>query len=275
MITKEQHYSATYTGNSFNGDSDEKYQTDTLDCDDNVGCQVSCTRRNACQGSNILCPSNNSDCIVTCSSTSNSHFSQCTVANIICPASIGDCTVICNRFASWQTTCKGLAINWNPSNTNTLQCDDTCNGVPYPPPINDNTPFVVNCDSTNECYGTIIICPRYAVCTISCSGSGSCQNAVINCPETANCDITCSASDSCTDTTINWSSTPNLGSLTCANPSSYCPNVIDPPSSSVDIDLSGNLICDQQKNALEIYIFVHQTLIATLYVLQQVHVMVQ
>eukprot|EP01084_Bolivina_argentea_P046246 85166_1 len=221
---------------SFDTGSDNEYKDKSITCGSSGTCTVRCDRTSACENTAITCPTSQ-DCSVTCAMTEESwtnggDFDSCKGATITCPTSNSKkCTVTCSTSQyTDQRGCNNLNIIWNNGggNNNILQCDKSCTNVPYPPPIDNNTPFIVNCDSAEECFGTIITCPTNAQCDITCSQTSSCQNAIINCPLDSNCNVICSATDACNSAIINWSSTAGLGNLQCTIGGNECLNVIPP-----------------------------------------------
>lgn len=176
-------------GDYFNGDERAEYKNAILNCDDNSICTVNCIESDSCYNTTVNCPSDPSyGCIVSC----NGRY-------------------VCNY----------ININWNNySPNNRLTCGQSgCRRSLYPPPVNDTTPFIVNCDQ-DLCDGMNIICPLHAVCNVTCYG---CGETVIHCPLTADCNIQCLGQGSCYEAFAYWSSDVSLSSLVCSAQSSCNP----------------------------------------------------
>ena len=191
-------------GSNFYGDTYYKYKNQIIKCYDNKDCNIICSAQLSCWNTTIDCPLNAS-CNIECISDDN----------------------------EWSFTT--MTINWIPGNSNMLACvtnNDTMTGcyrVPYPPSINDITPYTIHCDTERQCSGILVTCPNDAECNIICDYDYSCENAVIQCPSTAICNLQCIGYESCIGTMILWSKNPALANLTCPEGGSQC-NLIQSPS---------------------------------------------
>ena len=116
--------------------------------------------------------------------------------------------------------------------------------IAYPPPINDSTPYTVNCDSWGDCYGTNIKCPDNAQCDIICNAPYSCEDSVIYCPSTAPCNIQCKGRSACRLTTVKWPTNANLANLTSDDQYNYIqqPTMINAPNNNEPYTFNCNLI---------------------------------
>ena len=183
----------------FNGNETAKYQNSIIKCDNNTDCIVDCNEDYSCKNATINCPSDPSQ--------------SCTV---LCPINV-------------QESCDYVNINWNPLAYNSLSCHHrSCHQTPYPPPINDNTPYTIICDHVYGCRGTVIKCPKHAPCNIHCTNLGSCAEAYIYCPDTADCNLHCTGSLACANAIIYWPSDLNLANFTCPDGGQQC-NLIQKP----------------------------------------------
>eukprot|EP01084_Bolivina_argentea_P150764 263251_1 len=219
-------------GNYFDGSSKNKYENQILNCDNDMDCKIICSNFQSCLNSTINCPTNKTKA----------------------------CTVLCQ----WDDACDYANINWNQGENinNTLTCsgqhcytnpagcfdiDSACDKVSYPPPINDNTSYILNCSTKDECEGVIITCPKHAQCNIICSGYTACSDAIINCPLTAECNVECTGYHGCRGTIINWSTDINLASLICPDdaPFAQC-NYVSMPTilNAVDDNTTAIFHCD-------------------------------
>eukprot|EP01084_Bolivina_argentea_P001551 2864_1 len=136
---------------SFNTNSDNQYKDSSINCGDISTCTVRCDKTSACENTAITCPISQ-DCSVTCTMTdeewnNGGDFDSCKGATITCPTSNNkSCSVTCSTSQyTDQRGCNDLNIIWNDSGgiNNILQCDKSCRNVPYPPPIDNDTPFIV------------------------------------------------------------------------------------------------------------------------------------
>ena len=204
-------FSQTINGSYFNGIQKSQFENAVLDCEDDIDCIVNCSAEASCRGTDILCPiTNNTACNVTCNS---------------------------NQF-----TCQSLDILWIPGQPNTLKCNPGCYDVPYPPPIDDNTPYSIHCDDENKCgYLTSIQCPKNAECNITCIGDRVCPSVEIFCPESASCNVNCVGRLSCADMIVHWSSNLEYAHLNC-NEDTGCyywtklPSILYPPDNNADYE---------------------------------------
>ena len=208
-----------YTGNNFTSSQSGVYENAILQCDDNADCTIDCDSDRGCYN-----------------------------ATIFCPSTMNKCTILCDVDMT-TPNCDYLDIHWIQGNVNTLTCGIfTCARVPYPPPIDDNTEYLVNCNTKGACSGTIITCPDNAKCVVVCSGWTSCVETVINCPSTAQCNVYCNDTDSCIAASVIWSSDHSLAYLDCPWGGYTC-NYINPPSYLNPINNNSNytFICDGSK----------------------------
>ena len=151
-----------YTGHTFNGNYANKYQNAPLQCDNKGDCSISCPQDYSCLNSTVNCP-----------------------------ADYG-CSISCLVDGIVQYVCREMTVNWVPGNTNSIACHPNECEFQYPPPINHYTSYTVNCAEDYICWGTRIICPEHAACSITCGGFQSCNNVYVQCPSTATCSIDCS-----------------------------------------------------------------------------------
>eukprot|EP01084_Bolivina_argentea_P081754 148011_1 len=189
------------TGSTFIANETNIYYNTTINCIDNEDCVIICLSSAAWR------PASNSNVNSTCSHST-----------INCPSDKGkSCSVTCKGSQLWYDyfSCTNLNIKWVVGNPNSLQCDTSCDNVPYPPPIDNNAPLIVDCESSAQCYGTIISCPLNASCDVRCNHNTTCSTATINCPINSPCNVLCNGTYSCEYANINWSLTPGLGSLIC------------------------------------------------------------
>eukprot|EP01084_Bolivina_argentea_P081753 148008_1 len=203
------------TGSTFIANETNIYYNTTINCIDNEDCVIICLSSAAWR------PASNSNVNSTCSHST-----------INCPSDKGkSCSVTCKGSQLWYDyfSCTNLNIKWVVGNPNSLQCDTSCDNVPYPPPIDNNAPLIVDCESSAQCYGTIISCPLNASCDVRCNHNTTCSTATINCPINSPCNVLCNGTYSCEYANINWSLTPGLGSLICEGYDA-CTGVRYPPS---------------------------------------------
>ena len=202
-------------GSYFLANWSHPHRNTIINCIDNIDCSVHCIGKVhndtypisfPCFNSTINCPKNAS-CSVSCI--------------------IGDS----------NDACMFLKINWIPGNNNKLQCDYwTCFPmISYPPPIDDNTPYQIDCNTENECWYAQMKCPKNAECTINCIEDSVCGHTDIFCPESASCNVNCTGRGSCLYMVVHWASNPSYAHLNCPEHSScdlqlQLPSIYNAPS---------------------------------------------
>eukprot|EP01084_Bolivina_argentea_P067577 123035_1 len=152
-----------------------------------------------------------------------------------------DCEVICEG----DYACTLADIIWPNNGTGTVTCDGdlSCAWIHFPiPPPNEN--LDIFCDSSGECYTSIIYCPENGECNIICNGTQACYDAHFILPVNGQGNITCVGTSACAWAKIAYGSNTLIGqgNISCDGESA-CYRLIFPiPDPYEDFEF----ICDDR-----------------------------
>eukprot|EP01084_Bolivina_argentea_P000559 1054_1 len=208
--------------NAFNiSCGEEECQRTTLDCMDDVECNIICSGISSCAHSTINGNNATSMNVLCTYAAAGFTFTTCYKTKIN-GNNAASMTVLCDGYDT--SNCYGAIIHGGTANSMNVTCH-TC----YGSIINGNnsTSMTVLCDGPGSCWGSNIT----GINNVICRGEESCKGTYIVCSDDRICNVSCSGFWGCAESIIKGVSATQLNLKVIADVDEimvgsqiYCPN---------------------------------------------------